>query len=328
MMARWHSVFYYILIFVLTQLTWLLLLGLWIYWYITNYSVITKINESLSARGLPENINTFALVIGLVLLALIAAGMSLIFKYLHKQIHLNRLYDNFIGNITHELKSPLASIQLYLETMKKRNIPSEKKDEFINLMLKDTTRLNSLITSILEISAMEKKKDFYNYQVYPIENMIPSLIHESLEQMKIDSSQVKISGEIKGECAIDKKTLLIVFNNIFDNAVKYSVDKLFLEIRFASFFRNYYIEIKDNGIGIEPKEQNMIFKKFHRVYHRAIPNVKGTGLGLYWSKEIIDKHGGKLTVKSQGIGKGSTFRISLPFYQKNNKLSKRRIKVV
>ncbi|MEJ2545606.1 MAG: histidine kinase dimerization/phospho-acceptor domain-containing protein [Calditrichaceae bacterium] len=135
-MRKRNSLLYYVLVFTSAQIAWLSLVGLWIYWYVSNYVIMTKVGETVSPQIVSETSNVFALVSGLILLVLISVSMSLIFIYLTKQMNITRLYDNFIANITHELKSPLSSIQLYLETLNSRNVPENKKKEFIQLMMK------------------------------------------------------------------------------------------------------------------------------------------------------------------------------------------------
>ena len=170
-MKKRINLFQPLLIFILAQLAWLSLVGLWIYWYVSNYQILNKISENLLPQIVSQNINVAALVWGLILLVLILVGMYFIFIFLTKQINITRLYDNFIASISHELKSPLASIQLHLETLKLREVPKIKQSEFFDLMAKDTHRLRNLINSILDISQIEQKKMSYNYQVFSAKNI-------------------------------------------------------------------------------------------------------------------------------------------------------------
>ena len=125
----------------------------------------------------------------------------------------------------------------------------------------------------------------------------------------------KIEGSLNGKCVIDKDAMQIVFDNLTDNALKYSYSPVSIIVKLHSNEKQNIIEFSDKGIGISVRDQKTIFRKFHRVYNRNIPNVKGTGLGLFWVKEIIKLHGGKISVKSEGVGKGTTFIIELPIYK-------------
>lgn len=318
-MKKSNSSLYYILVFTLAQIAWFFLLGLWIYWYVSNYVIMTQVGETISPQILSEASNISALVGGLILLVVVSVGMSLIFIYLTRQLNVTRMYDNFIANVTHELKSPLSSIQLYLETLDSRKVPAEKQKEFIGLMMNDAARLNKLISSILDISALEKKRIAYNYHVYNVDALIRELIEESNAQFKIDDKDVNVTGKAQCQCVIDRSALKIVINNLFDNAIKYSKEPVNLNIDLNCNDKHAVLTFTDSGVGISQDQQKMIFRKFQRIYNRNIPNVKGTGLGLYWIKEIINYHGGNISVFSEGENKGTTFRIELPIYQTSKK---------
>jgi signal transduction histidine kinase len=235
------------------------------------------------------------------------------------QIRLTKLYDNFISNVTHELKSPLSSIQLYLETINSREVPPIKQKEFIDLMTRDVNRLKKLINSILEIPALEQKKLAHSYQVHDTETTVKQILANSIEQFRIPPEAVAISGSATCEFVVDIDALKVIFDNLIDNALKYSSRPVEIMVSLSSSSTKAIIEFTDNGIGIAPKEVKKIFNKFYRIYHKDIPNVKGTGLGLYRVKEIVKNHGGRISVSSDGPGRGSTFKIELPIYQISKK---------
>jgi two-component system phosphate regulon sensor histidine kinase PhoR len=318
-MKKWQTLFHPALVFVLAQIAWVSLVGLWIYWYVSNYIIFNTVGDKLSPQIVSKSTNVYALVGGLVLLAAILTGMSLIFIYLNKQQNLTKLYDNFIANVTHELKSPLASIRLYLETMKLRTVPEEKKKEFLGLMIKDATRLEKLINSILEISGLERKKIAHNFHIYPAEETVKEILQESREQFKLPQQAIRIEGSTRCSCVFDRDALKIVFDNLIDNAIKYSKDPVRIDIEMQRDSKNVIITFGDSGIGIPSGERKSVFKKFHRIYTKDVPNVKGTGLGLYWVKEIVKLHGGKVGVVSNAQQKGTTFRLELPIYQESKR---------
>jgi len=322
-MKKQRPTLYHILVFVFAQVAWFSLLGLWIYWYITNYIILTKVGRELSLQLASDSVNVFALVSGLFLLIVVSVGMSMIFVYLNRQVHLTKLYDNFIANVTHELKSPLSSIQLYLETMGARDVPQKKQREFFGFMLKDVDRLNNLINSILYMSGLEQKKTArkypHDYHIYNAETVIRELIKEAAEQQKISEQSIQIKGQLPCRCVIDRNWFRIVFDNLFDNARKYSIEPVKINTTLRCTKKIIIIEVCDKGMGISFKDLKRIFHKFHRIDTSLSPNVKGTGLGLYWVKEIIKYHGGKVTAHSKGIGQGSVFRIELPVYKVSKK---------
>lgn len=314
-----------LIIFILAQLFWLALVGLWIYWYVSNYLIFEKVGEKVSPQINVQAPEVFPFVGGLILLVGLSFIMVLIFRHLNVQIRLTSLYDNFIANITHELKSPLSSIQLYLETLKTREVPTEKQKEFFEQMLRDTNRLQNLINSILEISALESKKQRESFAIKSAKDFLPKIIKTSADNFRLADNVLSISIEGDSDILIDEHSFKMVFDNLIDNSIKYSTGNLKIWVKITCKENKVEIEFKDNGIGIESKEQKNIFKKFYRIYDSDIPNVKGTGLGLYWIRGIIKNHNGKISVYSEGKGKGTTFKIILPSY-KTKKLIKPSLK--
>lgn len=301
--------------FVLAQLAWLALLGLWIYWYIANYLIFEKVGTQLSPKFTIDNPSVMIFVLGIVLMVGIEVAMVFTFRNLTVQMKLTDLYDSFIGNISHELKSPLSSIQLYLETLIQKEVTEEKKKEFLNLMMKNTSRLNKLINSILEISRIEQKKIAHDYQIYDADTTIRELIYESAKQFNFPQGSLIFSGKSNCECVIDKDAMQIVFDNLMSNSIKYTHNSVKISIELKSDAKKVIIDFKDNGIGIKRNELKLIFNKFHRIANESSPSVKGTGLGLYLTNEIIKLHDGKISAFSEGENKGAVFRIEIPTYQ-------------
>lgn len=311
-----HQSQFILLAFILAQIAWLGLLGLWIYWYVSNYIFYKEVGKGylIPSNVFVDNSKVGVFVIGIIMIVGIATAVFVIFRNLTVQRKITGLYDNFIANITHELKSPLSSIQLYLETLSSKNIPPDKQKEFYSIMAKDTDRLHKLINSILEISRIEQKRVSHNYHISSAE-IINKLIENAFKNFRLPENVTKIEGSVRGKCVIDKDAMQIVFDNLTDNAIKYSSPPHSISVRLKNNDKQNIIEFSDQGIGIGLKDQKTIFNKFHRVYNKNIPNVKGTGLGLFWVKEIIKLHGGKISVKSEGLNKGTTFIIELPIYK-------------
>lgn len=318
-MKKKRSLLYPVFVFVLAQLAWFLVVGLWIYRYVNSYMIFKQVGGNLSPHLISERSNILSLVGGLILLVSVSVAISLIFRYLTVQLRITQMYDSFIANITHELKSPLSSIQLYLETLKLRNVPQIKQKEFVDLMTRDAMRLQNLINTILDISGLEQKKFIYNFQIVTAGPTFYQLLQESAEQFKLKEKSLSVSGKAECSCVIDLNAMRIVFDNLMDNAIKYANGSPGISLNLSCTGKHVLIEFRDHGIGIVRKDQKKIFHKFIRLYGRHIPNVKGTGLGLSWVKEIIRAHGGKIRVQSEGIGKGTAFFIELPIYQATKK---------
>ncbi len=301
-----------IVVFVLAQLAWFALLGLWIYWYVRNYMIFIEVGERISPQFVLETKTIAILVAGILLLMAIAVALTLIFGRLNQQLKVNKMYDSFIASVTHELKSPLASIQLYLETMSVRDVPREKLDDFVTLMLKDSQRLNALINSILEIAGIEESKKIYKLQNFDADTLLRELVGESKDQFNLSDESVQIIGYAGCTCRVDRRSLKVVLNNLFDNAIKYTGGPPQIDVQIGCEANRLIIRVTDQGIGIAEKDQRDVFKKFRRIQSQDSPTVKGTGLGLYWAREIIRNHRGKISVYSAGPNRGTTFTIELP----------------
>lgn len=303
-----------ILIFVLAQLAWLSLVGLWIYWYVSNYITLKQVGQKLPPQIAVKGPSVITLIWGLILLVIVLLGMYFIFIYLTRQTSITRLYDSFIASVTHELKSPLASIQLYLETLMYRRVPPEKQREFLASMMQDSRRLEGLINSILDISAIEQRKMAFHYRLYRAETVVTELVAEAREQFKLGDNIIRLAGRGECSCVIDRASFKIVINNLIDNAVKYSPAPPRIQVQMLCLEKVFQLSISDNGIGIPESERKKIFHKFYRISGAVSPNIKGTGLGLYMVQEIVHAHGGKISVAEGPGGKGSTFTIELPIY--------------
>lgn len=278
--------------------------------------IFIEVGERISPQFVLETKTIAILVGGILLLISIAVSLALIFGRLNQQLKVNKMYDSFIASVTHELKSPLASIQLYLETLSVREVPKERRNDFITLMLRDSQRLNALISSILEIAGIEEKKNIYSPQLFDADVLFGELIAESTEQFNLTSDAVRLSGTAGCACRVDRRSMKVVLNNLFDNAIKYTDGEPEIAVKISRESNRLIIRVSDKGIGILEKDQRDVFKKFRRILAINSPSVKGTGLGLYWAREIIRHHHGKIGVFSAGQNHGTTFTIELPVSSK------------
>lgn len=253
------------------------------------------------------------LVFGVIFFALIITGLTLNMIFLIREIRRNEQQDAFLNAVTHELKTPIASIRLYLETLKTRNVTDEKRREFYEVMLSDSNRLLTTVEQVLQASRTKDRHRLLNIS----EIEIGKLLRECIEIIK---SRYNLQDEIKLiepskplTISGDFSELQIVLTNLLDNAVKYSKDEVKILIKLTDINKKYTeILIKDSGVGIAASELKRVFKRFYRVPSISTQQIKGTGLGLYIARSIIKKHGGKIFVESKGEGKGTTFIIRLP----------------
>lgn len=254
------------------------------------------------------------LVFGIVFFAVIITGVVLNTIFLLREIRRNEQHDAFLNAVTHELKTPIASIKLYLETLKTRSVAEEKRREFYDVMLADSNRLLTTVEQVLQASRTKEKHRQLNISEINLGKLLGETIKIAQARYKLDETAIKLT-EPSEETILsgDASELQTAFTNLLDNAVKYSVDEPKISVRVKkSGDRKVQIFFKDNGIGLEASELKRVFKRFYRVPNLQAQEKKGTGLGLFIVRSIIEKHGGKIWADSKGEGKGSTFIVQLP----------------
>ena len=254
------------------------------------------------------------LVFGIIFFAVIITGVVLNTIFLLREIRRNEQHDAFLNAVTHELKTPIASIKLYLETLKTRNVAEEKRREFYDVMIADSNRLLNTVEQVLQASRTKEKHRQLNISEINLGRLLEETIKIAQTRYKLDDTAIKLS-EPAEEITMkgDASELQTAFTNLLDNAVKYSSNEPKISVRVKKpGEKKVQIFFKDSGIGIEPEELKSIFKRFYRVSNTWTQTKKGTGLGLFIVKSIIEKHGGKVRADSKGEGKGSTFIVQLP----------------
>ncbi|HUX20899.1 MAG TPA: HAMP domain-containing sensor histidine kinase [Spirochaetia bacterium] len=301
-----------VLVFVLAQTSWTALVGLWIAWYVTNAISLRRASPVLTAPMIIQGFNLVTLVLGLFFLGALVIGVTLIFFALTQQVRINRTYDDFIGSVTHELKTPLASLRLHLETLLRRETDAGLRTRLYGFMLGDTERLERLVTTILGVARVEGGTIWKDFEVHPADELFPDLVLKSASDLKLPKGVLVVEGEVDGQIKADPGLVKMVFDVLIDNAVKYSAGPPRVIVRLSSTPRSIALDFTDNGIGIPKESQKRIFAKFYRIDRPDSPVVRGTGLGLFWAREIVQLHHGSLRVQSRGVGLGSTFHVSLP----------------
>jgi two-component system phosphate regulon sensor histidine kinase PhoR len=265
---------------------------------------------------LPQNtvfLSPWIYISTIVFLVLIFFGFSL--ATIIKQKRLSEVITDFINNMTHELKTPIATISLSSEMIMRLDSDDdlEKAKKYAGIIFKENKRLETQVERVLNISTLDTENTTLNKKSLDF--------HELLVEVKdtFDFNQLANGGKILIEnnasvftIQADPIHITNVVYNLLDNAVKYCTTKPFISITTKNE-RNYLvIEIKDNGIGIRKEDLKMIFDKFYRVSTGNIHDIKGFGLGLFYVKLIINEHNGSIDVKSK-LGEGSTFTIKLPY---------------
>lgn len=257
------------------------------------------------------------LVLGIVFFAVIITGLVLNTIFLVREIRRNEQHDAFLNAVTHELKTPIASIQLYLQTLKKREIDETKRQHFYDIMLADSNRLLSTVEQVLQASGTRERARLLNITEIELGALISECIgiiqtRYNLSEGAIEFTRPAEDVKILG----DNAELQTVFTNLLDNSVKYSKPDVKVSVKIEPLPKNQIeIRVADNGVGISRNELKRIFKRFYRIPNLSTQKAKGTGLGLYIVRSIVKKHKGKIYAKSEGEGKGSTFIVRLPLME-------------
>ena len=250
------------------------------------------------------------MVEGLLLLVVILVGVYVIFVYWNRQSNLYAKQRDIISQVTHELKSPLASIQLHLETIRLRRPAEDKLDAFVGTMLSDTDRLHYLINNLLMAARLEQRRKPAERRLTDISAMLA----EYVERERINLPQggsITLEAEPALKLLVDPEEMGMVLRNLFENAVLYSPGSPEIAVRLSRAGNSVRLTIQDKGRGLDKSELKNVFEMFYRV-HPTGENVRGTGLGLYIVDTIISSYGGKVSVESAGLGQGCTFIITLP----------------
>jgi signal transduction histidine kinase len=297
-------------IFLAMQVLWVLLMVLWVRWYLEKHAQLREMAAKL--RTDVDSSGWLPLLEGGILLALILAGATIIFIYWNKQHRLNATQRAFVSNVTHELKSPVASIQLALETLALRDLSPEARREFLSMMLDDTDRLNTLIERILGAARIERHRGRYQLEPISLRSFIDDLLDKDRHLFEKDGHVVVFEKGGDARVAVDPSAMRAVLSNLLENAARYSPRGSVIRMRLQREMRHCRLEVIDTGEGIPRQDLRNVFKMFWRGGESTGLRTRGTGLGLYIVRNIVRDHGGKVWAYSAGPGRGTTFTVRLP----------------
>lgn len=280
--------------------------------YITLGSVLVAITIFLNVGWIMTHYRRVGpLVLGIVFFAIIISGIVIYTIFLVLEIRKNEQHDSFINAVTHELKTPIASIRLYLQTLQSRDVPDAQREHFYRVMLDDSERLLYTVEQVLKAGAARSKRDPMEFQPVPIAELVNDCAEIVRLRYHLQPEELAIENRANGMNVLgDPEDLRTAINNLLDNAVKYSPEQRRIAIELESDHEHLRLLVRDRGIGIPHNQLKKIFARFYRV--PGVRNVKGTGLGLYIVHSIVKRHGGTVYAESPGEGKGSRFTIELP----------------
>ena len=256
------------------------------------------------------------LIFGIIAFALIIAGIIVYTVFLVRELRRNDQHDAFINAVTHELKTPIASIRLYLETLQAREVSESQRREFYGIMLADTHRLQQTVEQVLKAGVAGQRVGLQHRAPVDIAALAAEVTETVRLRHHLQAETMTVSVATPSTIGLfvdgDAEELRTVLSNLLDNAVKYSRDRVQIAVEVAAPSPDtVWVRVKDRGIGIPRAQLKRIFNRFYRFQTRSF-TVKGTGLGLYIVRSIVKKHGGRVFAASEGEGQGATFTVQLP----------------
>ncbi len=286
-MKRSFVIFYALIIYALAELVW------WGY-------MLVRLQPAKTGMIMGE---------GLTFVIVFTVGALSLHKSVKREKKLQEQKRNFLLSVTHELKSPLASIKLLLQTIQKRSLTKEQILDFIDKSLLDIERLDDMVENMLLASKIDNQSYTFPKATFNLSGLVDSIVNR-LQITKCDCNQQIINAEIEPKIEItgDKFALTSVVTNLIENAVKYSKPCEVVGVKLFLKEDKIYLQVADHGIGIADEEKSRIFDKFYRVGSEDTRNTKGTGLGLYIVKEVLNKHQASIRVKDNRPA-GSIFEV-------------------
>jgi signal transduction histidine kinase len=254
------------------------------------------------------------LVLGIIFFGVIIAGLVVNTIFIVREIRRNERQDSFLNAVTHELKTPITSIRLYLETLQSRPLDEEKRRDFYRIMLEDSDRLLGTVEQVLK-AGEARHASRRNWQEVDFAEVARNTLELARLRHNLKPEALRFGAEPPGDLVVmgNPEELRTAVFNLLDNAIKYSGEhkNIVVDVRTPNI-DSILFSVRDQGIGIPRVELKRIFNRFYRIQNRATGNVKGTGLGLFIVRAVVRRYGGDAYAESQGEGLGSTFTIRLP----------------
>ncbi len=255
------------------------------------------------------------IVLGIIFFALLTAGVVLNTVFLVREVRRNERQDSFLNAVTHELKTPIASIRLYLETLQRREVPEAQRQDFYKIMLADSDRLLSTVEQVLKAGELGTRRR-HDRVLLALGPLVSECIDITLQRHHLPTEAIQLTPiplGVRLQIRVIPEDIRTAVLNILDNAVKYSPNGVHVTCSIAIVrYTKVALTITDAGIGLAPDQLKRIFKRFYRVPGRNAVRIKGSGIGLFLVRTIARQHGGDIAATSPGPNLGATITLTLP----------------
>jgi len=305
-----------VIIFIFSIVALGLSLFLYIYWYVeVSAGLQTVLRKTNLDPSQFVSWQTWMVIMVLsILVGIILVGIFIIFVYQMKANALYRLQNNFINSFTHELKTPVTSMQLYLETFRMHELPREMELKYIDYMLADVARLTENINRILNLARIEAKIFEGKFMLHDLVRVVEEFCARNGELFRMSTIRIHNPSGREFPYPINRPLFEMLIMNLLANAVKHNDSETpEVDISFLPQHNGLHISFADNGIGFERSDARKIFRKFYQIERPGRPQEGGSGLGLYMVEHIARLHKGKVRAASKGAGQGAAVTIILPW---------------
>lgn len=277
---------------------------------LVGWTLVVSQNTALT-REVTQNM--WLLVLGVLSLVVVTGVLVMFSIFLAREILEVRRQDSFIDSVTHELKSPLASLKLCLETLGRPGLGEDQRQALRDMMMDDVDRLSSFIDDVLQASRLSHDRVGLDVSEVRIDDVVDRCIENVVHRHRLDRSSVRTEVDPSLAISTDQAAIEIVIRNLLDNAVKYSGDHVDVAVRAATDENGgAFIEVEDRGIGIPQKDLKRVFHRFYRVPGEGVRSRRGTGLGLFVVSALVRNMGGRVEAHSDGPAEGTTIRVRFP----------------
>jgi signal transduction histidine kinase len=284
-----------------------MLVGLTVGWVLLN--VFSALDAEKTSRSA---IYWVLLSVGAVFFAFLLAGVVLYLIWIIQNINLNRRQSNFIDAVTHELKTPIASLKLYLQTLNRRDVEGPQRQQLYSTMMQDVDRLDRLINQLLDVARLQRdQQDLASKEWVSLRTVTQECVDRMAKQHSLSQEVFQVSIE-DSQVLAHKIDIDVLLGNLLDNAIKYSSDEPHIEVRITFQNQSALIAISDNGPGVPRHLRRKIFSRFYRAGDELERRKPGVGLGLFLVRSIVERLKGSITVSERINQPGATFLVTLP----------------